>query len=252
MWTYFLGPFLSLLPKRWSKWFHATKPINWTRATLISGIAEFCAAIYALMYWYSYYMTRWVQRGGEVALNGGAGSNITDHAVGAAALLLWTNHPLTWILGYFCIEGVVRLCGAVFADSLHGTLPLFLLNKAFVTLFALEKRRAGDEPDVPAASFGDAIREKLLTATLPKVPDELSFRDDGGEQILEISACRPKEDWTPPRVGRFKGNYYRLEACSQGMGRRPFRYILRRLPAGVPGRSVLIYESTEVLVPEKS
>ncbi len=83
----------------------------------------------------------------------------------------------------------------------------------------------------------------MLTATLPKVPDEISFRNDKGEQILEISACCAKEDWTPPRVVRFKDSYYRLEACSQGMGRRPFRYTLRRLPAGVPGRSVLLYSS---------
>jgi hypothetical protein len=243
MWTYFLGPFLSLLPKRWRKWLISTEPLNWERAAFLSGLAEFGAAIYALMNWYSYFMNLWVQRGAEVAINGGAGSDITDHAIGAAALLLWTNHPLTWILGYLCVEGAVRLCGAVFADTVLGTLPLFLVDKVIVTVFGMEKRKAGNERDVPAGSFAGAIREKMFTATLPKVPDELSFRNDKGEQILEISACRPKEDWTPPRVVRFKDNYYRLEGCSQGVGRRPFRYTLRRLAAGVPGRSVLLYSA---------
>jgi len=243
MWTYLLGPFLSLLPKRWRKWLFSAEPINWTRATFISGLAEFGAAIYALMYWYSYFMTLWVQRGAEVAINGGVGSDITDHAIGAAALLLWTNHPLTWILGYLCVEGAVRLCGAVFADSMLGTLPLFLLDKVVVTVFRLEKREAGNGMDAPAGSFAGAVREKMLTATLPKVPDEISVRNDKGEQILEISACRPKEDWMPPRVVRFKDNYYRLEACSQGIGGRPFRYTLRRLAVGVPGRSVLLYSA---------
>jgi len=241
MWTYILGPFLSFLPKRWRKSLFATESIKWVHATFISGLAEFAIAVYAFMYWYSYSVTNWVQRGLEVAMNGGVGSGISDHAVGAAALLLWANHPLTWILGYFSVEGATRLCSAVFADSILGTLPLFLLDKAIVTIFRLEKKRPGHELDAPPGSFAGAIREKMLTATLPMVSDELSFRSDGAGEILQIAACRPKEDWTPPRVVRFKDSYYRLEACSQGMGRRPFQYTLRRLSAGVPGRTVLVY-----------
>jgi hypothetical protein len=78
-------------------------------------------------------------------------------------------------------------------------------------------------------------------ATLPLVPDELHFMREGSDEILEIHSCRVKTEWTPPRVVRHEDRYYRLEACSERTAPRPFVYTLRRLPAGVPGRTVLIY-----------
>jgi len=48
---------------------------------------------------------------------------------------------------------------------------------------------------------------------------------------------------------RVDETYYRLEASSVEKGAaRPFRYRLRRLAAGVPGRGVLLYKSGEAIV----
>ncbi len=88
----------------------------------------------------------------------------------------------------------------------------------------------------------------MQVGNLRHLHDELFFRADGSEEILEIHACRRKQDWNPPRVVRVEDRYYHLENSSLGGGTRPFRYTLRRLAAGVPGRNVLLYSPTDALV----
>ena len=73
------------------------------------------------------------------------------------------------------------------------------------------------------------------------IPDELHYTSEDSEQFLEIRACRPKAEWEPPRVVRYSDVYFRVERSVQTSGSRPFLYILRRLSAGVPGRTVLPY-----------
>jgi hypothetical protein len=102
------------------------------------------------------------------------------------------------------------------------------------------------------SSYAGAIRERIRTARLPEVPDELYFTKNESGEILEICASRRKQDWTPPRVVRYLDTYYRLESDSSTAGARPFRYRLRRLAAGVPGRTVLIYAPVDPVVHETS
>jgi hypothetical protein len=49
---------------------------------------------------------------------------------------------------------------------------------------------------------------------------------------------------------RYKNSYYRLESASMGGRPRTFRYILQRLPVGVPGRSVLLYSPLDAVIKE--
>jgi hypothetical protein len=97
-----------------------------------------------------------------------------------------------------------------------------------------------------------ALRERLLTASWSIVSDELYFKSDASEEILEIHTSRRKEGWTPPRVVRIRDSYYKLEADSFGLPPRPFRYMLRRLPAGVPGRTVLLYSPADAVIKDAS
>src|SRR5260370_4862600 len=233
MWPYLLGPFLALLPKRWRKPLPFADSVNWSRAVTLSGFAELLLALAALLEWYSISMTTWVNRGLEVALNGKAGNGITDHAVGAMALLMWVNHPLTWLLGYFGVEGAVRMCGAAFSDNLLGTLPLFLLDKA-VGVFLGRSKTAQVAPGV-ASSFVGAISEKMLESSVPKSADEISDPQSSTAQIIQIRASRRKPDWDPPRVVLYAENYYRLEDFSKCAGPLPFPSLLRRIVAGVTG-----------------
>jgi hypothetical protein len=252
MWTYVLGPFISIFPKRWRELLPFSANVRWGPAPVISGLAESVMALIGLSYWYSHAMTTWVGRGVETALSGKLGPGVTPQEIGSVALAVWATHPLTWLLGYVGVEGVVRTFAA-FTDSTLGTLPLFLLDKAVFGAFrrrAPEGMRATDGSN-NLSSFAGAIRERMLVAKLPLVSDELCFRRSASEEILEIHACRRKEDWAPPRTVRYQDSYYRLEADSLGKAPRPFHYILRRLPAGVPGRTVLLYSPSDAVIREQ-
>ena len=249
MFTYILGPFLALLPKPWREASVFSQCPQPARAAAVSGLAESIAAILALGNWYMYAMTNWASRGTEAALAGKLGP-LTDQEIAGFALSLWATHPLTWSLGYLVFEGVVRLCAAAFTGGIFGILPLFLFDKLFCNPFRRSRPRVDS-----SASFGSnisslfsAVQERLMVARLSEVPDQLRFRKSNGEEFLEIFASRRKSDWTAPRVVRYREAYFRLELCTVVGGPRPFRYTLRRLPAGVSGRSVLLYLPGEVHV----
>lgn len=245
MLTYLLGPLLSLLPETWRESLPFSKAINWPAAATASGFLQLGASIVALAQWYWYSMTSWISHALDVAL--AKDLKVTDHDIGITALILWATHPLTWALGYCAVEGAVRLCAAAFSDTALATLPLFLLGK----IFGSPSRSAARERNASGLqnSLGGALRERLWAGMFGPVPDKLSFQKNAEEEeILEIRAYRRKADWIPPRVVRYEDVYYRLEACSPASPPRPFRYVLRRLPAGVPGRTVLIYSPEKALI----
>ncbi|MGB9466728.1 MAG: hypothetical protein WBR10_16595 [Candidatus Acidiferrum sp.] len=247
MMLYLLGPFLALLPRRWRKALPFYQAVSWRSASVLSGIAESVVALGALMYWYSYSVTTWVSRALDNALSKNAATGITDHEIGFAALLIWATHPLTWTIAFFGIEGMARTCAAI-TETVLGIFPLYLVDKIYSKIFR------GGEPEPASAvkfsqghvsSFVSTMKEKVLTARLSQVPDELCVAKSEGEEILEIRAWRAKPEWNPPRVVRYEDRYYRLEECSRGSAPRPFIYKLRRLARGVPGRTVLTYSPDE-------
>lgn len=247
MLTYLLGPWLALLPRRWRNRLSATLDLNWRRATALSGFAEAAIALAALLFWYSYYMNLLVSNGLDSALNGKMGA-ATDQTIGFTALLIWATHPLTWLLAYAGVEGNVRLVGAAFTETNLGILPLFLLDKIIRKVSGHSEpsaAQAGGFSQGNVSSYVGAIREKAVYKRLPQVPDELFFSGTGGEAFLEIRASRKKEEWDPPRTVKYQNAFYRLEASSNGTPPRPFRYTLRKLSAGVMGRTVLIYSPEE-------
>lgn len=244
MWTYIIGPFLALLPKPWRKALSISS-INWAHAITLSGFAELAIALAASFKWYLITMSTWVNRGLAAAMDSSGVNGISDQAVGGMAWFMWINQPLTWILGYFCVEGAVRMCGAAFSDALLGTLPLYLIDKT-ARLFFGGSKTAREVPGA-ASSFIGAVSERLLESSVPVSVDEIVYRQDGADELMEILSSRRKQDWEPPRVVRCGDAYYRLEDCSKCPGVRPFRYRLRRLAAGVPGRKVLLYEAGDAV-----
>jgi len=93
-----------------------------------------------------------------------------------------------------------------------------------------------------------SIRADIAGAGLRSISDQLSLRGDGSDEILQVSACRKKDGWNPPRTVRYEDTYYRLESASLGHRPRPFEYTLRRLPAGVPGPRVIWYTPVDVVL----
>jgi hypothetical protein len=251
MWTYILGPLICIFPKPWRESFPFSSYVEWGRATTISGLMEMVAGLIALSYWYSYAMTAWVAHGVASALSGSTGPGVEPQAIGAVALTIWATHPLTWLLAYVGMEGGVRLCAAAFADSYLGILPLFLFDRIFLSAFRRKGAPRSDPKENPAnhlSSVWGAVRERAMVAKLPLVSDELCFRKSGSEEILEVFACRRKDNWDPPRVVRYHDAFYRLEAGSMAGAPRPFHYVLRRLPTGVPGRTVLLYSPSDAVI----
>ena len=248
MLTYLLGPLLALLPQRWRKAFFSGVSVDWRRATALSAFAESVIALAALMYWYSYSMTTWVDRALDAALAGKLPTGVTDHDIGFTALVVWSTHPLTWLIAYAGLEGAVRFVGAAFSENSMGILPLFLLDKVVAIIMG----RGRSDPSGVAgysqghlSSYVGAIREKARGTIFAQVPDELCYRRDPSDEILEIRSSGRKADWTPPRTVRYQTFFYRLEGFAQGPGPRPYCYTLRRLAAGVMGRTVLVYSPEE-------
>jgi hypothetical protein len=222
--------------------------VEWRRATVLSGFGEAAVALAALLYWYSYYMNLLVSNGLDSALSGKMGPGVSDQAIGFTALVIWATHPLTWLIAFAAIEGSVRLVGAAFTETNLGSLPLFLADKVFLKLTgrsAPSSAKAAGYSEGNLSSYAVAIREKAILKRLPQVPDELLVSRNGPEEMLEIRACRRKEDWSPPRTVRYHDTFYRLEAFTEGTPPRPFRYTLRKLSAGVMGRTVLVYKPKE-------
>jgi hypothetical protein len=248
--TYLLGPLLALLPRRWRNSLGFSASLNWRRATVLSAFAESSIALTALLFWYSYYMNLLVSNGLDSALVGKMGG-ATDHENGFTAVVIWATNPLTWLIAYAGVEGSVRLVGAAFTETNLGILPLFLLDKVFLKITGRSEQsaaKAAGYADGNFSSYVGAIRDKTAAKRLPLVPDELFFSGTAPEEILEIRACRKKTDWNPPRTVHYQGTFFRLEASSEGDAPRPYRYTLRKLSAGVMGRTVLVYSPEETPV----
>ena len=112
MLTYILGPLLSIFPRRWREALPFSGYVRWARATAISGIAESVAALVVLSHWYLYAMNTWVGRGVDAALSGPLSGKsaveVRPQDIGGVALIVWASHPLTWLIGYFGLEGALR------------------------------------------------------------------------------------------------------------------------------------------------
>lgn len=246
--TYIAGPLAAFLPARWRNALPFAGHVRWERAVVLSGMLEIAGALLALANWYQYIMYPIVNRGVDLALKGKLGGGVTDQQIAGVAYTVFLFQPLTWVLAYFFFEGAVRLCGAAFADNVLGTLPLGLIDRTL----SLATNRTGANPALPdqrkAQSFAGAVRERAILSRLKQVPDELHYATDRSQELLEIRSSRRKEDWLAPKVVRVDDLYYRLEENSVENGPRPFRYRLRRLERGVPGRNVLLYKTEDALV----
>ena len=251
-WTYVVGPVAALLPQRWRYALPVAERVHWGRAAAVSGFVELAAAITGLGYQYMRIVVPAIDKGTESALLGTFHVEVTEHQVGGIALFVFALHPLTWLLAYVFGEGAVRLFGAAFTEDVRGILPLYLLERvSFLASHPAESKTMAQVVGRNVASISETVRERAMVARLKEVADELHTTRTAAEEILEIRACRRKEDWEPPKIVRVDETYYRLEASAVEKGAaRPFRYRLRRLEAGVPGRGVLLYKSGEAIVKE--
>jgi hypothetical protein len=102
------------------------------------------------------------------------------------------------------------------------------------------------EPGLLATAL-EAFREGFRVKSLPLVADSLREERQEEDALLHVESCRPKYEWTPGRVIHYADRYYRMECTYEAQRPRSFGFRLRQLPAGVPGRSVIVYDPADVL-----
>jgi hypothetical protein len=255
MWRLALGTILSLLPWRWRDQLRPGETFPWERSTILSGIVEGLLALGLLVDWYSHSVTTWAADALDSALHNGPASSIPGPLIGLAGLALWSLHPLTWLIGYFVIEGAVRLLAAAFSEETLGTLPLALCDWCYGKItHRPPERDALHTPDGGAQlrSLLSAVREKIVAARFPEMEDEMVEVNEGDEVVIEIHSSRPKPEWIPPKTVRIGDSYFRLVDATRGKSPRPFVFRLEGLPAGVPGRTVIVYEGVRRVQVEES
>jgi hypothetical protein len=212
VWTILVGPFLSFFPQRWrDKWF-SHHHIAWRPATIISGILQFLFAPLLLLLWTTSEVCS-LERSLGFACGGG-----TTHTF---SLVIAAMNPITWLIMYLIFQGV----GRAFAAAMLGETPGTLVLAAPDLLYCyFEKQKGRSEAQLP-----DLVTQDNLRA----------------DWQLKIESARPKRDWQAGRLLRYGDHYFRIEACCDSGGPRQSIYLLRKLPMGVPSRSVIIYPQFE-------
>jgi len=243
LWTFVAGPMLALLPEEWRHARVWDERVRWEAAGTVSGILEMLGSITALGYWYMHEMMKWINDITGLADSGRLAQGLDDHQVRGAALMLLYMSPMTWILFYFFVEGAVRLCAAAFTGNVYGTLPLGIMERALFAVRKPEEARVRETLQENAKSIAESVRERVMVARLEDVGDKVRFQKEGEDEVLEIWACRRKEDWDPPKTVKVDEAFYRLEEGRVGAGARPYQYRLRKVEAGVMGRTVLTYRT---------
>ena len=215
MWTYLAGPILAFLPARLRATYCGDIRVDWSRATVFSGVIESFLALVALIVWYSVFVTR-------------AGPAISAHIpwpfAGPMGLLSMYMHPLTWLICYFGAEGAVRAISGLATHEVPGTLPLVLLDRA-----------------IRYAKTGEWRAKSNLAE------DEVT-RDEGNWD-LKIASCEPKAHWKYPLTIRYSGEFFQVQGEEHvATGGRPHIYLLRRLPTNEIIRGLEDYEPHSAFV----
>ena len=137
----------------------------------------------------------------------------------------------------------MRQPAPAFTRNTFGTLLLGLPDRLIYLFVNRREIQPGQQFRENVRSYLSAVQEHLRVSRLEELPDTLDYSDRLSEEFLEICASRRKPEWDPPKTVRVDETYYRLERFSVERGTRPFRYTMRRVDFGVPGRNVLLYNA---------
>jgi hypothetical protein len=226
------GILVSLLPKQYRGWWAWASSADFTRATMLSGLAEVFVCLGLYIGRYLYFIQYRVGILGEAAIKRGAeealGAPAVQFGMGYVSLLEYVFSPLSVLLAYFAFEGTVRALAAAVTEETPGTLPLYLV----------------------AWAFGGIRRWRVERALGPRVVDEV-YRFRGISYDLGIASCRPKLGWDRLITIEFEEKFYEVFEEKSGYPPRPYIYRLRQIPKGKVIRAIHHYHPDEVLSEKK-
>jgi len=179
--------------------------------------------------WYSYSVTHHTPVQLESALRAHPNIHPNEMMMGLLGYVFVALNPVTWIICWFCFEGVVRALGAAFTEEIVGTLPLWIIDKSHRALRQRSQNRHRPPP----------------------VPDEFTWLGGGQAGTLTIMSCRPKPTWQDRPTIHFQGEFFKVERSISGTGLRPYAYHLRRLQPGEIVRAPENYDVEAVPVETK-
>lgn len=225
---YTIGLLLTLLPARLRRRWFAQWEQDLKSSAFVSGIVQMFGCLALLFVGYPRFMRAQMADASTVGVARAA------ETMGQTALmtfggilgLAYLIQPLSLLLIYFVIEGVVRWGAVVVSGEIVATLPLYVAD--WVVL-----------------KFQDRARESALG---PIIPDELTRTPEGEDDCpLRIASCRPKQ-WTPLTTIEFEEHLYEVANEMAANPPRPFVYLLRPAPLSKVVRGIHHYDPDELLV----
>jgi hypothetical protein len=208
-WTaYVFGPFYALLPKRWRQGERNGPETYLAQAAMISGVGEAVLALVALGFWYAANVGLFSSSFANYVATAQQGLSSSWIFGGSAGLLGFVMNPLTWLIIYFCFEGIIRAFAALASEEVVGTLPLYMVEY-----------------------FWRKAKRKRPAPELPLVPDEIT--PGGGTCDILISSCRQRDGWKYPFTLRYAGAYFQvIDEKRMVAGPRPFYIFAAAIASG--------------------
>lgn len=203
--TFFAGLILVLVPEGWRKGSHFEDAVNWREAAVVSGLLQAIAALTWYVSWYVYSTGHWAHRAIDFAVRAHPHLNVGSGAIGSLAFVVIAMHPVTWVLWYFAIEGLIRTLNARARMETSATLPLRLVDRA------MRFTKHGEWSPPP-------LRDEVTRAE--------------GNRDLKIASRKKKPHWKYPLTIRYSGEFFQVQSEEHfAAGGRPHIYLLRRLPS---------------------
>lgn len=220
---FFLSLVASYLPRFYrERWFGTVTP-DLRRGALLTGIGQMLVCLGLFVFGY----LRWIAYLGALFAQAYAASGMEmserNYAagVGMTALTSYMLRPVTLVLVYFTLEGLLRMTAALITSETVPTLPLVLV--AFLHR-RLEHNR---QENYWGMRVHDVVQQ-----------------GDGTDFDLRVLSCRPK-DWGSLVTLSYDGELYVVEGVERAPSPRRFAYLLRKLPPGTVARGLREYDPEE-------
>lgn len=228
MTDFLLGLFLTMLPDRFRKRWSSNFAGDIRTASVVSGLAQALSCVsFAAVRYYAFFNEQ-IRLTDERLILGAAqqGGDTAVRAMGIVFLVAYLFRPLTLVLAYFAIEGVVRMLAAVVTGEAVGTLPLYLIDYA-------------------TAKAKDSAREAAMGR---RVADEVREAPEGEQEwCLMIASCRPKPNWNELMTISYNNHLYEVARELEGEPPHRFVYLLRKAPQYKVVRGLHHYDPEEAL-----
>jgi hypothetical protein len=189
------------------------------RAATWGGLLQFLLAGTALAFGFkSYFVLRAQQLHPHVS----GATDVGEAGIVVFLALEYLVHPLSFLLLYLTLEGLVRFAGGLATGEV---LPSFFVFLAFKAARAAAKRQ-----------------ERRRLAALP--PDTLERLPD---RRIRIASAQPKPGWNASITIGVNGEWFEMERTEQGLAPRSFIYVLRPSPPGKILRGYQDYDLASTL-----